>query len=256
MLLTAVVFGIFLCAFFFAHRRDGRLEFPAAQRVTQPDSASQAVAPLRIVSAKWGIDGDAYKDVTDIVRGHCKPGSVNIPASVGLLGNPYPGAVKRLVVTYSFARERWVEVQENKLLSLPETEGQEYSRLETEKARARLAAMTHGASDPNRSYLEAKAYTELSDEFLRLSWAMKVALKILIYHGIIDEGSLKRVMKGLGFGPEDWISIEIIRGLRNCNLLEYRPESGTLRPNPARLRDVEEITADWNFEFAPRSASA
>ncbi|MGD0669328.1 MAG: hypothetical protein ABSB23_17355 [Bryobacteraceae bacterium] len=249
LFLTALVFGSLLCAALFIYRRRG------SQGFTTEPHGNHSGAPLRIIFAKWGIGGDAYRDVTEIVRRHCKPDAVNVPASVGLLGDPYPGAPKQLNVMYSFARVHWVEVKENAPLSLPEEEGKEYSRIETEKSRTRLATATRGASDPNRSYLESKAYTELSDEFFRLSWAKKVALKILIYHGIIDEANLRLVMKGLGFGPDDWISIEIIRGLRNCNLLEYKPESGSLRPNPARLRDVEEITADWNFEFAPRPAS-
>jgi hypothetical protein len=45
----------------------------------KPTSAEQ---PLAIIFAHWGIGGDAYKDVTNVVRDHAKPDSIP-PASIG-----------------------------------------------------------------------------------------------------------------------------------------------------------------------------
>ncbi|MGD1098138.1 MAG: hypothetical protein ABSB35_39890 [Bryobacteraceae bacterium] len=207
------------------------------------------VGPLTILSARWGIGGDAYKDVTGIIRSHAKPGSVNLPASIGLLGDPYPHTVKRLIVEYSFARNWSVDIKENEALSLPEKDGQEQARVEMDKLKARLASITRGAGNPNRSYLEAQAFTQLSEEFAALSWVKKVAIKLLVFHGIADEITLRHVLSNLGLGPEAYILTNLISDLRTCNLLEYKTDNGALKPNPARLKDVEEIVADWNFEF-------
>jgi hypothetical protein len=212
----------------------------------------QMSGPLVIRSAKWGIGGDAFKDVTDIVRAHAKPDSINLPASIGVFGDPYEGNPKRLRVRYSFARIHEIEVWEGKgnSLVLPEQEGQEQDRVETEKAKARLAAITRGADDPRRTPLEARAYRELDNQFKNMNWAQKVAM-MLLCDGIAHEQTLAEQMRLMGMGPKDFIMIEVVRGLRASGLVESSA-NGTLRLNQARLKDVEGIVSNWDFTITPQ----
>jgi hypothetical protein len=57
----------------------------------KPTSAEQ---PLAIIFAHWGIGGDAYKDVTNVVRDHAKPDSIP-PRFNWLFGDPYKGIFSR-----------------------------------------------------------------------------------------------------------------------------------------------------------------
>src|ERR1017187_6720409 len=129
---------------------------------------------LSIISARWGIGGNAYKDVTEIVRSHTKPDSINIPASAGLFGDPYPNTPKQLRVVYVIARQWEVSIKESENLALPEKRGEEQgnpSRYE-EGFNAKLAKreevdriLDRGISDTEYNLL-----IKLKAAFLSLRW--------------------------------------------------------------------------------------
>jgi hypothetical protein len=76
---------------------------------------------LTIHYAGWGLDDNRYKDVTLIVKGCINEGKIDIPASVALFGDPYPGNWKHLRVRYSYSGFSTKEVirMENDQLRLP-----------------------------------------------------------------------------------------------------------------------------------------
>jgi diadenosine tetraphosphate (Ap4A) HIT family hydrolase len=103
---------------------------------------------LQILSAKWGIGGDAYKDVTDIVRKHAKADSIEIPAQIGLLQDPYPGSGKQLKVLYSFAEKHEAIVQEghNLVLPGPDHRAEELAALKQQHERELTKTVTQAAN--------------------------------------------------------------------------------------------------------------
>lgn len=195
--------------------------------------------PLSIISARWGIGGDAYKDVTKIVREHAKPDSVNIPVSKGLFGDPYPNTLKRLTVVYSIARAReWeITVEESQTLRLPEKEGEEQSRKELERMQARLHALQGGAEDAilssGISDAEYNLFMKLKGVFNSLRWCEKVALERICELGTVASRDLQIRLGADGFGdPAKIVGQLIYKGLVDETV------AGMLRPKDARWIDA------------------
>ena len=57
--------------------------------------------PLIIHYAGWGLGEKRYADVTTILRGYIKGGKVDIPVSIKVFDDPYPGSKKHVLVRYS-----------------------------------------------------------------------------------------------------------------------------------------------------------
>ncbi|GAB4140652.1 MAG: hypothetical protein Kow0040_29080 [Thermogutta sp.] len=87
-----------------------------AAELAQRDSIAATEAPrLTVVKAVYGA-GDQMVDVTDALTGMIRGGSLFVQASNGLAGDPAPGVVKELRLTYELGGER-------KELTLREGEG-------------------------------------------------------------------------------------------------------------------------------------
>ena len=99
-----------------------------------------------------------------------------------------------------------------------------------------------------RSPLEQGAFAALYSEFMCLSWAQKVALKVLCIRVVTHEITLSMELEQLGFGAARDVLYRIVNPLHECSLVEFKPE-GALTINPARIRDVEELVNGWHFEF-------
>ncbi len=95
------------------------------QYLGRNSKSAPTAGSVTIHSARYGIGGDAYKDVTDTVRKQVKAGVLNIPASNGLFGDPFPGAVKHLRVVFSTPTMREAKANENMVMSLS---GEEIAR--------------------------------------------------------------------------------------------------------------------------------
>ncbi len=77
-----------------------------AAELTQHASNEVAEAPrLNIVQATYGA-GDRWVDVTDALAAMVRGGSLFVQASNGLAGDPAPGIVKELRLTYDLGHER------------------------------------------------------------------------------------------------------------------------------------------------------
>ena len=103
-----------------------------------------------------------------------------------------------------------------------------------------------------RTPFEGSTFAALSSQFMRLSWAQKVALKLLVDGRASDELTLFTRLEELGLGKTQEMMDRIIKGLHECDLVQFTRtggKAGMLIPNPARIRDVEEIVNGWTFEF-------
>jgi hypothetical protein len=221
------IFSIALSAYGFYLSMRSRKKTPAQ---TPPPS------PLTIISAHWGIGGNAYKDVTDIVRDHAKPDSVNLPASIGLFGDPYPNATKHLHVAYSVARRWEVTVKEGEHLRLPEKEGEEQTRKDRE-ARVAKAATLLTPNDrliASLTEIEFNLYKSARSEFQLLPWSQKVALKRICDVGSIGVQELKVNLSRDGFSNPTLIIDDLVfKGF-----LE-RTHGGLLKPQATQAKWLE-----------------
>lgn len=209
----------------------------SARKTRRGPQTNTADQPLIIARARWGIGGDAYKDVTDIVRNHAQPDSLHIPASVGLFGDPYPGAAKELRVTYLIARQWEVLVPDGKTLILPEKEGEEQSRKEMQVMRAKLDALRGGAMDAllasGISDAEYASFMRIKQRFLSLRLCDKVALKRLCDAGEMSSRDLQISLSSAGFAdPAKSVGQLIYDGLVEEIV------GGRLRPKEARCIDA------------------
>ena len=203
----------------------------------------EPISPLHIVSARWGIGGDAYKDVTEIVRSHAKPDSVSVPASAGLFGDPYPNTPKQLRVVYSFARQWEVSIKESETLTLPEKLGEEEGN--PAQYRERLDALLAKEGEVDRilgsgiSDTEYSLFVKVKAAFLALRLCDKVALCRICKAGTISSIELKISLTADGFErPEK--SIEI---LLSKDLVEV-PGAGTgIGSGMIRARDPKWVDA-------------
>jgi hypothetical protein len=99
-----------------------------------------------------------------------------------------------------------------------------------------------------RSPLEQGTFAALYSEFMCLSWAQKIALKVICIRIVMHEIALSTELERLGFGSTKDVLCRIVNGLHKCSLIEFKPD-GTLTINPVRTRDVEELVNGWKFEF-------
>jgi hypothetical protein len=188
-------------------------------------------APLTIISARWGIGGSAYTDVTDIVRAHAGPDSIDIPASIGLLGDPYQGTPKRLVVAYSFARRWEVTINESENLVLPEPRGKEQGNPDLRRAKLDTAMNAVDKVLLGVSQTEYNLFMQFKRDFLALRWCNRVALKR------ICDGTTSSLALGLGLvadgvaDPDKIVGQLIGAGFVENNL-------GALRPKEPRWLDA------------------
>lgn len=209
-----------------------------------PDYAP-ASGPLHILSAHWGIGGDASKDVTEIVRRHAKPDSINIPASVGLFGDPYSGSGKYLNVVYSFARRREITVPELVHLVLPEKEGEEQSKKALEARHAQLDALRRpdDCLVAKISQTEWNLYTAMEKDFVALPWCQKLALRRI--HILVNDSieQFKIALTNDGFVD----SAQIVDQLMCKGFLEQRNGILRIAASTAKFIDVilEKHPTSW-----------
>ncbi|MGB9458271.1 MAG: hypothetical protein WCB12_19645 [Bryobacteraceae bacterium] len=190
--------------------------------------------PLSIISARWGIGGDAYRDVTDVVRQHAKPDSIRLPASRDLFGNPYPKADKHVLqVAYSLTViERWeVNVKEGDVLTLPEKRGEEQGTKGAERRKAHLDSLQDAKDkilDSGISEAEYNLYIKLGDDFKKLRLCDKLALKRICDAGITTSLALRLGLSADGFADPD----KIVGQLIGAGFIE--DNMGALRPKEPR----------------------
>ena len=213
----------------------GRTRAPQPKREPTAGGRNEPERRLRIVSAYWGIGGDARVDVTNKIQAHAQPDSINVPASIGILGDPYPGAVKSLTVTYSIDRQWEITVPENGYLLLPEKEGEEQSRKSAERMRAQLdkALSAVDIALDGASQLEYNLFIGAKGRFLSLRWCERLALKRLC-----DAGSMARVDLEHGLGSDCFESPDrIVAQLIRSDLVE-ETAGGRLRPKDVKWTDA------------------
>jgi hypothetical protein len=245
LLITGGVTGVLALVAIIIHKTPGpdRRGRPVLPEMDDLKSDS-SVTPLVILSAKWGIGGDAFKDVTEIVRAHAKSDSINIPVSIGVLHDPYPHVAKRLKVEYSFARKWWVDIPEGQNLILPETIGQEQATIETERARQRVQQIKQITASAATSATEDRVYNRLRNDFDSLSWAQKLAL-LCIYRGapLIHLDSLAQTVRSFGFGMD--IRNDILFPLLNKSTLVKMNDVKDIELHPSHHKIVEELLEKW-----------
>jgi len=61
-----------------------------------------------IISAKWGVGGNEYRDVTDLLRGYLSAGVRDLRAANEFFVDHYPNRFKHLVVEYSHPRSKTI----------------------------------------------------------------------------------------------------------------------------------------------------
>ncbi len=206
---------------------------------------ASAKNPLIIIYAHWGISSTVFRDVTGIVRRHLIGGTVNIPASIGLLRDPYPGVKKTLNVSYCIARQHEISIPENEALSLQEKECEEQDRKQEQRIRARLDAM---GRETTSSEVDTKIYNDLQTEFLSMPFAEKLALRTIYKSGSIDVGSLIRSIDNYGFGrnPQNEIVLPLTRRSAFVNAQNLR----AIERHPLNCKAVEEFLEKWeNYPF-------
>jgi len=214
-----------------------------ASKPTQERDVPTALSseqPLIILSARWGIGGDAYKDVTDIVRNNAKLDSVNLPASIGLFGDPYPNVPKHLNVAYLIGRRWDVSVPEEGHLILPEKEGEEQARKEQEQRRARLAALRREVS---LSQAETRTYNALKTDFDAMPWAEKWALRLIYQKPLIHFNYLEVEMRNYGFGRD--LRNDILVPLLSRAMFVKVSDVQDIERHPLNAKTIEELLAKW-----------
>lgn len=207
---------------------------------------------LVIVSARWGIGGDAYQDVTNVVRRNAKLDSLNMPASIGLLGDPYERAPKHLRIVYLVGRRWEISVPEWQTAVLPEKDGEEQQRKEEE--------LLHKDLDSKRAYVkklqqetqlsaaDTRTHNALKSEFDAMPWAQKLTLHAIYRSPGMDLGSLVRNIEGYGFGQDaqNDIVIPLIDQSRFVDAKDRRH----IERHPLNYKFVEEFLDKWeNYPF-------
>lgn len=188
-----------------------------------------------IISARWGIGGDANKDVTEIVRAYAVSGSVKIPASIGIFRDPYPQVTKKLTVVYSVARQWEVSVKESDNLVLPEPHGQEQGNLVG-------ALFVGGLTDA-----ESKSLGIYKSKFDSLPWPAKIALGKICKFGISSSTALQIELGPDGFGFAD--PKKTVSRLQGDGFVED-DVAGNLTPKNPKL--IGAIVSDWEKSGKPR----
>lgn len=209
-----------------------------------PRPAIQEVNPLVIVFARWGIGGSAYKDVTEIVRQHATSDGVSLPASIGVFGDPYPGAVKHLRVAYSVPRKWEVEVKENDYIKLPEKEGEEQARKWFESAKKTLAEMQRPEDKlmAGMSESEFNLFQLFRSDFTALPWCEKIALKRVCSITYCRESEMLSGLDGDGFkDPSTMIDHLALKGF-----LE-RTHDGLLKPQASKAKWIDVLFEGRTF---------
>jgi len=54
-----------------------------------------------IIAAKWGVGGNEYREVTDLLRGYLSAGTKELRAANEFFVDHYPGRFKHLIVEYT-----------------------------------------------------------------------------------------------------------------------------------------------------------
>jgi len=62
-----------------------------------------------IISAKWGVGGDEYREVTDLLRGYLSAGTKELRAANEFFVDHYPGRFKHLIVEYTLPGRKAVK---------------------------------------------------------------------------------------------------------------------------------------------------
>jgi len=101
---------------------------------------------------------------------------------------------------------------------------------------------------PRRSQLSLIQYSDLVGSFLNLTWAQKVAMKILCQHGLNHEISLRLELEKMGFGSEQEVMERIVKPVCASRLVD-RGKEGEIALKRAWLADVEEIVNEWNYQL-------
>lgn len=170
---------------------------------------------IYITSATWGIGGTACKDVTDVLRQNIVNGKIDVPVSKSLLGDPFQNEAKKLLVMYSVSRSRnfWIQLDEGKILQLPEKEGEEYSVKLGRDARQRLDTLLtakdkvlDGVSD-----IEYKVFLSLERSFKNLPLSEKIALQRICEYGTLSSKALQSGMYSDGFSDPSLVIEQLLQ---------------------------------------------
>jgi hypothetical protein len=209
-------------------------------RLPKTPAEARGVASFAIVSAKWGIGGNAHKDVTDIVRSYVKADSVSLPVSKSIFGDPYPGEEKVLTVVYSVARQWEVRHKESDNLVLPEKDGEEQSRKEMEARHTQLAKIQASIQSPGEALLATLTETEyrlfLSTEyqFKTLNYRSQLAARRIHQKASVPVSEFRERWETDGFGD----CADVIAELIKKSFIEQRQFAYHISPQMARFIDA------------------
>lgn len=226
------VLSVTVLGWFDRARSAGIAQAVSLKQITELRPGQHSIA---VISARWGIGGDAYHDVTSLVRQNVKDESVNLPASIGLFGDPYPKARKRLLVRYLVTRTKeWeVTVEEGETVKLPEKEGEEQSTKFLEHAKMRLKALQSPKDKllADISEAEYKVFLNFEGNFNSLRWCEKIALKKLCEAGSLTMENFEAMLDSQGFADPR----KIVGNLAVKSLVDG---GGTLWPKEPKWLDI------------------
>jgi hypothetical protein len=97
-----------------------------------------------------------------------------------------------------------------------------------------------------RSQLSLWQFTRLRSEFACLTWAQKVAMKVLCRRYSIHELGLCVELENMGFGSGQELMDRVIKPVCASKLVDYG-STGEIVPKQAALSDIEEIVNEWNY---------
>jgi hypothetical protein len=92
-----------------------------------------------------------------------------------------------------------------------------------------------------RSQLERDAYIATQGAFMGLTWAQKLAVKIVCWRGTTSETSLYTDLERLGFGTGQELMDRIVNPTLRWMSKAAPPEG------PARFSDIERIVNHWKW---------
>jgi len=194
--------------------------------------------PLKIISAKWGIGGDAYEDVTEIICKRAKPDAVNLPVEKGLLGDPFPNAVKHLIVKYSYAREWSVTINESERLVLPEKPGEEQATVFMRDAKEKLAKLRESTKENDliltMTDTEYRQYIQTDQQFSGLPWSHRITIRQIHKVGQYAAGHFRSILSRNGFSDPS----RMVEDLKSYGFIEERQGFVRISPTIAKFIDA------------------
>lgn len=107
---------------------------------------------------------------------------------------------------------------------------------------------SEGNDKPQRSQLSLHQYGLLVGSFLNLTWAQKVAIKVLCERRLNHEIGLRLELERMGFGSGQELMERIVKPVCASRLVDYG-KTGEITLKQASLADIEEIVNGWDYRF-------